>query len=58
MNDAALLENIAALTTSWSTYKKRVNALEDLGDLQSAIAGNAKSPLIPWEQAKGPFGPR
>jgi hypothetical protein len=26
--------------------------LEDLRDLQAAIAENANEPLIPWEQAK------
>jgi hypothetical protein len=26
--------------------------LEDLRDLESAIAENAGNPLIPWEQAK------
>ena len=32
--------------------QERIENLEDLRDLQAAIAENANKPLIPWEQAK------
>jgi len=32
--------------------QERVEDLEDLRDLEAAIAENAGKPLIPWEQAK------
>jgi hypothetical protein len=38
MNDAAVLE--------------KVEHLEDLRDLQAAVAENGNEPLIPWEQVK------
>ena len=32
--------------------QERVEDLEDLRDLEAAIAENAGKPLIPWEQVK------
>jgi hypothetical protein len=32
--------------------QERVEELEDLRDLETAIAENAGKPLIPWEKAK------
>jgi len=31
---------------------ERIENLEDLQELQAAIAENGNEPLIPWEQAK------
>lgn len=32
--------------------RQRVEDLEDLHDLEKAIAENGNAPLIPWEEAK------
>ena len=32
--------------------QERIEDLEDLRDLQVAVAENGNEPLIPWEQAK------
>jgi len=52
MNEAAVLEKVQALTKTVERLQRRVEDLEDLRDLQAAIAENAIAPLIPWEQAK------
>jgi hypothetical protein len=52
MNDAAVLEKVEALTKTVERLRERVEDLEDLRDLQAAIAENANAPLIPWDQAK------
>ena len=52
MNDTAVLEKVEALTKSVERLQERVEDLEDLRDLQAAIAGNGTQPLIPWERAK------
>ena len=52
MNDAAVLEKVEALAKTVERLETRVEDLEDLRDLQAAIAENGTEPLIPWEQAK------
>jgi len=52
MNDAALQQKIEALSKTVERLQERVEDLEDLRDLQAAIAENGNEPLIPWEQAK------
>jgi hypothetical protein len=52
MNDAAVMQKVETLTKTVERLQQRVEDLEDLRDLQAAIAENGKEPLIPWEQAK------
>jgi hypothetical protein len=52
MNDTAVLEKVEALAKTVERLETRVEDLEDLRDLQAAIAENGTEPLIPWEQAK------
>jgi hypothetical protein len=52
MNDAAVLQKVEALTKTVERLQERVEDLEDLRDLQTAIVENGNEPLIPWEQAK------
>jgi hypothetical protein len=52
MNDAAVLQKVEALTKTVERLQERVEELEDVRDLQVAIAENGPAPLIPWEQAK------
>ncbi|MBI4624873.1 MAG: hypothetical protein HY736_16860 [Verrucomicrobia bacterium] len=52
MSDTAVLEQIEQLRATVSRLEHRVEDLEDLRDLEQAIAENANQPLIPWEQAK------
>ena len=49
MSDAAILEKIETLNQAVARLQQRV---EDLRDLEAAIAENAGKPLIPWEQVK------
>jgi hypothetical protein len=52
MTEAAILEKIETLNQAVSRLQERVEELEDLRDLEEAIAQNAGKPLIPWEQVK------
>ena len=52
MTEAAILEKIETLNQAWTRLQERVEDLEDLRDLEEAIAENADKPLIPWEQVK------
>ena len=52
MSDAAILEKIETLNQAVARLQERVEDLEDLRDLEAAIAENAGKPLIPWEQTK------
>ncbi|HEX3720855.1 MAG TPA: hypothetical protein VH595_23125 [Verrucomicrobiae bacterium] len=52
MSDAAVLEKVEQLTRAVEHLRERVEELEDLRDLQTAIAENGNNPLIPWEKAK------
>lgn len=49
MTEAAILEKIETLNQAVARLQERV---EDLRDLEEAIAENAGKPLIPWEQVK------
>jgi prefoldin subunit 5 len=52
MSDTAVLEKVEALTKAIERLQERIENLEDLRDLQAAVAENGKEPLIPWGQAK------
>jgi hypothetical protein len=52
MSEAAILEKIETLNQAVARLQERVEELEDLRDLEAAIAENAGKPLIPWEQVK------
>jgi hypothetical protein len=52
MSEAAILERIETLNQAVARLQERVEDLEDLRDLEAAIAENDHRPLIPWEQAK------
>ena len=52
MTEAAILEKIETLNQAMTLLQERVEDLEDLRDLEEAIAENAGKPLIPWEQVK------
>ncbi len=48
MTEPAILEKIETLNQAVARLQQRVEDLEDLRDLESAIAENAGKPLIPW----------
>ena len=52
MSEAAILEKIESLSQTVTRLQERVEDLEDLRDLEEAIAENAGKPLLPWEQVK------
>lgn len=52
MSDAAVMQKVEDLTKTVERLQQRVEVLEDLRDLQAAIAENGSEPLIPWAQAK------
>ncbi len=52
MTEAALLGRIETLSKAVTQLQSRIEDLEDLRDLEAAIAENAGKPLIPWEQVK------
>jgi len=52
MIEPAILEKIETLNRAVARLQQRVEDLEDLRDLESAIAENAGKSLIPWEQVK------
>ena len=52
MSEAAILEKIQMLHQTVARLQERVEDLEDLRDLEEAIAENAGKPLLPWEQVK------
>ncbi len=52
MNDADVLQKVEALTKTVERLQERVEHLEDVRDLQAAIAENGNEPLIAWDQAK------
>jgi hypothetical protein len=55
MTEAAILEKIETLNQAVARLQQRVEDLEDLCDLEAAIAENAGKPLIPWEQVQAEF---
>jgi hypothetical protein len=52
MTEAAILEKIDTINQTVARLQQRVEDLEDLRDLEAAIAENAGKPLIPWEKVK------
>ena len=52
MSEAAILEKIETLHQAVARLEERIEDLEDLRDLEAAIAENAGRPLIAWEQVK------
>jgi hypothetical protein len=52
MSDVAVLEKVETLTKTVERLQERIEDLEDLRDLQAAVAENGSEPLIPWEQVK------
>lgn len=52
MSEAMILEQLETLNQALARLQKRVEDLEDLRDLEAAIAENKGKPLIPSEQAK------
>ena len=52
MSEAAILEKIESLSQTVARLQQRVEDLEDLRDLEDAIAENGGKPLIPWEQVR------
>jgi hypothetical protein len=52
MTEATILERIETLNQALARLQKRVEDLEDLRDLEAAIAENGEKPLIPWEKVK------
>ena len=52
MNDTAVLQKVEALARTVERLQERIENLEDLRDLQAAVAENGDTPLLPWEQAK------
>ena len=52
MSEAVILEKIETLNQAVVRLQERVEDLEDLRDLELAMAENANKPLIPWEQVK------
>ena len=52
MTEAAILERIETLNQALARLQKGVEDLEDLRDLEAAIAENGEKPLIPWERVK------
>ena len=52
MTEGAILERIETLNQALARLQKRVEDLEDLRDLEGAIAENGEKPLSPWEKVK------
>jgi cell division protein FtsB len=52
MTDPTVVEKIEKLSATVARLEARIEDLEDLRDLEQAIAENAGKPLIPWEQVK------
>lgn len=52
MSEAVILEKIETLNQAAARLQERVEELEDLRDLEAAIAENSGKPLIPREKVK------
>jgi hypothetical protein len=52
MPDTVVLQKMEMLAKTVERLQERIENLEDLRDLQAAIAENGGKPLISWEQAK------
>ncbi|HEY3857124.1 MAG TPA: hypothetical protein VGO67_22290 [Verrucomicrobiae bacterium] len=51
MTDSAVMQKVEELTKTVERLQERVEDLEDLRDLQTAIAENSNQPPISWEKA-------
>jgi cell division protein FtsB len=56
MSETAVMEQIEQLRATVARLESRVEDLEDLRDLERAIAENAGRPLVAWEKAKAELG--
>ncbi len=56
MSDTVVLQKVETLAKTVERLQERIENLEDLRDLQAAIAENGDKPLIPWGQAKPELG--
>jgi len=56
MTDTVVLQKVEMLAKTVERLQERIENLEDLRDLQAAIAENGNRPLIPWDQAKAELG--
>jgi cell division protein FtsB len=56
MSETAVMEQIEQLRATVARLELRVEDLEDLRDLERAIAENAGRPLVAWEKAKAELG--
>jgi hypothetical protein len=52
MSDTAIIQKVETLAKTVERLQMRVEDLEDLRDLQAAVAENGAEPLIPWDKAK------
>jgi len=52
MSENAILEKIESHSQAVTPLQERVEDLEDLRDLEEAIAENDGKPLHPWEKVK------
>jgi hypothetical protein len=52
MTEAEIRKSIETLSQAVAQLQQRIENLEDLRDLETAIAENAGKPLIPWDEAK------
>lgn len=52
MSETMNLEKLETLNQAVARLQQQVEDLEDLRDLEAAIAENKGEPLISWEQAK------
>ena len=52
MSEAAVPERIDELSQTVARLQRRLEDLEDLRDLEEAIAESAGKPLVSWEQTK------
>jgi hypothetical protein len=52
VNETAVLQKVEALIRTVECLQQRIEDLEDVRDLQTAVAENGNEPLIPWEKAK------
>jgi hypothetical protein len=47
---------LRSLTREMSRLRSRVEELEDLRDLNAAVARNQGKPSVPWDKAKAALG--
>ena len=52
MSESAVLQKLDSLAATVARLEERIADLEDLRDLETAVAENSGKPLTPWEVAK------